>query len=33
MKKIVKLINGNKIIRPAYKAVQDRREYKSMDER
>ena len=31
--RLEELINGNKIIRPAYKSVQPRREYKSLDER
>lgn len=31
--RLEELINGNKIIRPAYKAVAGRREYKSLDER
>ena len=31
--RLEELINGNKIIRPAYKAVHPRREYKNMDKR
>ena len=31
--RLEELINGNKIIRPAYKAVQDRREYTTLDKR
>ena len=31
--RLEELINGNKIIRPAYKAVAERKEYKSLDER
>lgn len=31
--RIEELINGNKIIRPAYKSVQEHREYKKMEER
>ena len=31
--RLEELINGNKIIRPAYKAVADRKEYKSLNER